>query len=1041
GDLKYSRGRDSERDKKPDDVHRHEKRRFSENESRSQKWSNKNEYSNSRSSRNRVSSDSSEGPKGDTRLRESGNKSIENDDPSKSGHGGGIFRLEREPVDPHKQSHPHASHTHTSHQRDPPPPSRGRGQYSSRGRGSHRKLYDPSKPHDHKVSNQLRFKDDYEEDYEQQGRITGGYDQGGYDQGYGHGGYYQQGLYCDSSIYTDDTYTRDPYYHSYNASTEEAGSGKEEEARKLLHDALPLETQLSSLIARRLPSNITLDALLKLRLEVERRLELVILQDLDYSCKHNVDQLLWKSAYYQVIELMRKQVAEHNEDMVKKHLVKLLEEGCFFYESLLRKLESCYKFDLNVFISELQRHPDNLRRSVKLAILCCQRVMICLGDLARYKEQVHNGVNYGRARSWYLKAQYIAPKNGRPYNQLAILALYTRRKLDAVYYYMRSLAASNPFLTARESLMALFDEARKKAEVQERKRRAVETPTLEIEQGEQSDRIEIWVSPDGSSVTETVQQEDALSNLSTNELNRRFTLSFLLVHGKLFTKIGMEDFDEMCGKMLQEFEALLSRTPHEVLSNQRLLQLIAINMFAIENSAIKDDRVLETECRSVIEEQATQLGLDMLGMLVARCSELLKSHLASHHFPKDLVSPDLRELLPAVKAWCDWMSCHMPAWNPPPVQRPPGVGPEIDVWETLANFINLLRSVDISVIDMFEEHNLPSGGIPILLSEEAGLAGFVPLLAHMPRQLFTLPDADNVLACDCARIALLRYFGEYLNGIEPPMFGYNVEKKLYYSVAPKLKDERVSKESSQAKLDQSLEDNDMEDLVTQDESHGEGDIGELRKQKELLEKKVKQQQEHQLNINAILESSRDHRIQITIRPVFLVPDTNCFIDHLATITAILNSKKYKLILPLVVLNELDGLSKGGNNSQYESQDHATMVQQEATKAVAYLEEQFEQRNPHIRALTSKGTTIDTVAFRSEETDKTGNNDDLILSCCLHYCQDKARDFMPRPDTGKRVQLQRDVVLLTDDRNLRLKAHTRNVPVRHIMSFSRWAKLS
>lgn len=24
----------------------------------------------------------------------------------------------------------------------------------------------------------------------------------------------------------------------------------------------------------------------------------------------------------------------------------------------------------------------------------------------------------------------------------------------------------------------------------------------------------------------------------------------------------------------------------------------------------------------------------------------------------------------------------------------------------------------------------------------------------------------------------------------------------------------------------------------------------------------------------------------------------------------------------------------------------------------------------------------------------GNNDDLILSCCLHYCNDKAKDFMP-----------------------------------------------
>lgn len=37
-----------------------------------------------------------------------------------------------------------------------------------------------------------------------------------------------------------------------------------------------------------------------------------------------------------------------------------------------------------------------------------------------------------------------------------------RRKLDAVYYYMRSLMASNPFLSAKDSLITLFDENRKK---------------------------------------------------------------------------------------------------------------------------------------------------------------------------------------------------------------------------------------------------------------------------------------------------------------------------------------------------------------------------------------------------------------------------------------------------------------------------------------------------------------------------------------------------------------------------------------------------
>ena len=48
--------------------------------------------------------------------------------------------------------------------------------------------------------------------------------------------------------------------------------------------------------------------------------------------------------------------------------------------------------------------------------------------------------------------------------------------------------------------------------------------------------------------------------------------------------------------------------------------------------------------------------------------------------------------------------------------------------------------------------------------------------------------------------------------------------------------------------------------------------------------------------------------------------------------------------------------------------------------------------------------------------------------CL-YCSDEA------------IRLHRDVVLLTDDRNLRLKAHVRNVPAKDIPSFLKWARVS
>ena len=56
-----------------------------------------------------------------------------------------------------------------------------------------------------------------------------------------------------------------------------------------------------------------------------------------------------------------------------------------------------------------------------------------------------------------------------------------------------------------------------------------------------------------------------------------------------------------------------------------------------------------------------------------------------------------------------------------------------------------------------------------------------------------------------------------------------------------------------------------------------------------------------------------------------------------------------------------------HDDHQESKAHVQMVQSQASAAVVYLEEQFESRNSHIRALTSKGSVLDTITFRSEET--------------------------------------------------------------------------
>lgn len=84
-------------------------------------------------------------------------------------------------------------------------------------------------------------------------------------------------------------------------------------------------------------------------------------------------------------------------------------------------------------------------------------------------------------------------------------------------------------------------------------------------------------------------------------------------------------------------------------------------------------------------------------------------------------------------------------------------------------------------------------------------------------------------------------------------------------------------------------------------------------------------------------------------------------------------------LPPPVITELDGLAKGqdsfggggggggGGGSNHGNSGHARAVQEKARQAVAFLERGFEAREPGLRALTSRGNQLESIAFRSEDT--------------------------------------------------------------------------
>lgn len=85
----------------------------------------------------------------------------------------------------------------------------------------------------------------------------------------------------------------------------------------------------------------------------------------------------------------------------------------------------------------------------------------CLGDLARYRMAIEEDDPKVRetwqnvARYWYCKAADKTPYVGRLYHHLAILA--RPNILQQLFYYCKSLGVSQPFSSARESVLTVFD--------------------------------------------------------------------------------------------------------------------------------------------------------------------------------------------------------------------------------------------------------------------------------------------------------------------------------------------------------------------------------------------------------------------------------------------------------------------------------------------------------------------------------------------------------------------------------------------------------
>lgn len=88
-----------------------------------------------------------------------------------------------------------------------------------------------------------------------------------------------------------------------------------------------------------------------------------------------------------------------------------------YFEKLIQILEETYNFKVDDFVGTEKEMPQK-SIMVSMAVNMAQQILLCLGDLARYRDDANEGSNYSKSKMYYQRAQALNPKNGRPYYQL-----------------------------------------------------------------------------------------------------------------------------------------------------------------------------------------------------------------------------------------------------------------------------------------------------------------------------------------------------------------------------------------------------------------------------------------------------------------------------------------------------------------------------------------------------------------------------------------------------------------------------------------------
>lgn len=588
----------------------------------------------------------------------------------------------------------------------------------------------------------------------------------------------------------------------------------QELAQSLFKKNIELESGLRKSAQAKIPSDPNV------WLQMRENYEAIILENHDFSEKHEIEFMLWQ-LHYRRIEEFRLHInaakstgltatqggrGSTRPDRIKKirsAFKSFLSESTGFYHDLILKIRATYGLPLGYFSegpeSQIILSKDEKKSAdMKKGLLSCHRCLIYLGDLARYKGMYGEGdsvnLEFAAASSYYMQAAFLCPSSGNPHHQLAILASYSNDDLVTTYRYFRSLAVDSPFLTARDNLIIAFEKNRQRVAQLPSAKTASSNALPPRSAGRGRGRSDPRLLAKDSNMESPIREQE----LNSSEIFKVFSTRFVRLHGILFTRTSLETFGDVFSSVISDLHELLADGIEESFNfgvdaaenGLVIVRLVSILIFTVHNvnRYSGDQSYAEILQRSVLLQNAFTASFEFVGHMLKRCVEL-----------RDVASSFL---LPGIMVFIEWLACH------------PDIAEGFDVkekqstartffWDQCVTFMNALLSSGHDYLDTYEDETCFSDmsrydegetGNRLALWEDFELRGFFPLVqAHLildfsrkhsivgdgtnrerrarVQRIFAAGKAlMNVVRIDQQRIYFDQLLRKFMLGVEPPAF-------------------------------------------------------------------------------------------------------------------------------------------------------------------------------------------------------------------------------------------------------------------------------